>query len=146
MWHTIFLLLINHGREQPHSTKPLPPTPPQAMNSQKMKIIFEEGIWGKRGELWSEGPHCSLREGSRRDKRYQIDEGDEEAGRRRRDMIPFLWPLLLPPTLRLITEEKFLTLEEKIQKEESILEGLVENLFTFFFFLGCLENSCQWPA
>lgn len=30
-----------------------------------------------------------MREGSRRDKTYQIDEGDEEAGRRRGgDMIP----------------------------------------------------------
>lgn len=57
------------------------------MNSQKMKIFFFFLIWRKWGEAWSERLRCSVREGSHSDKRYQINEGDDEAGRRRKDMI-----------------------------------------------------------
>lgn len=53
-----------------------------------MKIFFfEESIWRERGEAWSERLSCSLREGSHSDKRYQINERDDEAGRSERGMI-----------------------------------------------------------
>lgn len=60
------------------------------MNSQKMIFLFfflRKCIWRQRGEAWRERLRCSLKEGSHRDKRYQIDEGDDEPGCRRRDTI-----------------------------------------------------------
>lgn len=87
MWHTISFLLINHETKLPHLTS--------AMNSQKMKIFFffvfffeEKHLKKTRSVKWiSEWLRCSLREGSHWDKCYQINEGDDEAGRRRTDMI-----------------------------------------------------------
>lgn len=85
MWHTICLLLINHKREPPHSSPHF--TSSYEFSKDENLLFFEESIWRERGEAWSERLSCSLREGSHSDKRYQINERDDEAGHRGRGMI-----------------------------------------------------------
>lgn len=66
----------------------VPSSSAQLWTPKRWFIFFlRKCIWRKRGEAWRERLRRSLKEGSHWDKRYQIDEGDDEAGCRRREMI-----------------------------------------------------------